>query len=603
MTLTTSQPVKTAPAARALPAWMGVWAVLAAAITLLWRVGFRPNADLDDVMKLHEIRLLLASGNPFDRTIPGVLQPEPMISHWPWIVDAPYALMALGLGRFTEAETALHWATLIVPPLLLLPVVWLLHRIIQELGFNNPLPVLALSAFAALLSATEFQPGRIDYHNIQMLLFVAIVYLSMRGGFRAAALCGALVALSFAVSSEMAGFLAIAMGVFGVRYVCGQDSDGRELRAFGAGLAVSGAALYILITPPSSYGVGLCDRYSVVHLMALVCAGGLFVVVPVLGLLERSIAGRAVSLAVAGTLSLALVVALFPQCLNGPYGALSPYLIQNWLDGIPQDGNILANPGFTQTLLFQIIAVNFVGIGAAIVFALKGKPQSRAWVLFALFAAAALVQALLVLRLMRVAPLLSGPGLALILAALLPTFGRVFGHPMRQNAAALLAPGIVIVGAVLLATSQLGRPAPGINGVAIAESCTGEPLPRLAWPRGSRLFTPPAMGLLMMDKNADVAVVAVPFHTAAGGLERVYRFFDPATAEPMRYFDETNATHVVTCSVEPKIAERFQTAQPLAVALTTGAPPAWLKECPGVAPLRVYVPAGSQEIQCPVPAN
>ncbi|TIW20795.1 MAG: hypothetical protein E5V65_07460, partial [Mesorhizobium sp.] len=60
--------------------------MLGAILSLMLLQGKMPNGDVDDLMKLHEIRHFLQTGNPFDRTLTGIAQPEPMVSHWPWIV-------------------------------------------------------------------------------------------------------------------------------------------------------------------------------------------------------------------------------------------------------------------------------------------------------------------------------------------------------------------------------------------------------------------------------------------------------------------------------------------------------------------------------------
>ncbi len=558
-------------------AWPVVWAVLAAAITLLWWLGFRPNADLDDVMKLHEIRHVFASGSLFDRTIPGVLQPEPMVSHWPWIVDAPYLLFAGLLNLFLPLEIALSITTMIVPPLLLMLVVWLLAKIIRELGFTNPLPVLALSAAVAVLSATEFQPGRIDYHNLQMIALVAITLLTMRSGVRASILCGAMVALSLAFSPELAGFLALALAVFAGRFVLGQEGGREELRGLGLGLIVSAVVLYLLVTPPASYGLGLPDRYSAVHLVALVGAGLTFVLAASIG--SGSFFIRAALLAVGAALSLALTVWLYPQVLGGPYAALSPYVRENWLAAISQDASILSTPQFGQGLLFQMIAPGVIGIGAAMVFAFQQKPLSRAWTVYALFAAAALLQAILALRFMRIAPLFGGPGLALVLAAILPSLCTRLGEPfIGKLKPILLLPGLAVVAAIMLLPNITQGRIPKVTGVMIADSCQAKP--KLNWPHDSRLLAPPGLGTILLAPANGASVVAVPFHTANDGIERVYRFFDGETSDAQAIAIAAQATHVVVCQIDTGIAERFAASHPLATALGKGQPPAWLEQCP-----------------------
>ena len=80
---------------------------IAAFLALCWSAGISPNGDFDDILKLMKVRAYLETGSWFDRTIPGVLQPEPFASHWPRILDLPYAAVAWLLTPFAGSSAAL----------------------------------------------------------------------------------------------------------------------------------------------------------------------------------------------------------------------------------------------------------------------------------------------------------------------------------------------------------------------------------------------------------------------------------------------------------------------------------------------------------------
>src|SRR5689334_12399947 len=86
------------------------WAIVALVLSALWAVGYIPNGDDDDLLKAWQIRHLLETGDIFDRTLPGIAQPESYISHWPWITDAPYAAVTLLLRPLTGQEFAIQAA-------------------------------------------------------------------------------------------------------------------------------------------------------------------------------------------------------------------------------------------------------------------------------------------------------------------------------------------------------------------------------------------------------------------------------------------------------------------------------------------------------------
>lgn len=352
-----------------------------------------------------------------------------------------------------------------------------------------------------------------------------------------------------------------------------------------------------------AYGAGACDRFSVVHLAALVGAGLTFIIAPRVAALSHNAMGRAVGVAVGATITLTVILWLFPHCLAGPYGQLSDYLRQTWLTEIPQDGSILRHPAFISSFLFQWLAVGLLGLCAAVAIAIRTGSSNRAWLVYGLFAGFAVVQALLALRLMRVVPLLSGPGLGVLVAAVLPTLGAKFKPSQMPVLSAwmMLVPGLALIAALLALPSLAHVSRPAVTGVAIADSCIEQALPRLSWPAGSRVLAGPHLGLRVLDPEAGVNVVAVPFHTAALGVERVYRFLDAATPDHKPFLAATKATHVATCAIDAGLARQFAAEQPLAVALASGQAPPWLRPCPPEGTLRIY--AVSDAISCPLPAN
>lgn len=571
-----------------LAVWLGVTAFL----VVLLGIGVRPNGDADDIMKMVEIRHMLTGPSIFDRVIPGVLQPEPMISHWPWIADAPYALIAWLVQPVTGLETALQVAAFVVPLLLLAVAISVLNRINLLLGFAHPGAILAVTGFFALSAFAEFQPNRTDYHNVQMLLLCAVAWLTMRGGTAASAWCGGLTALSFAVSSEIAPFLLVPMAYLALRFVLAQPNAERELRAYGAALAASALAAFVIVSVPQASDLAVCDRFALPHLLALAGAGVTF------ALASFARGGRMVRLAVIGggaaVTSMALV-ALFPICLAGPYGALESYLRQNWLGQIEQEMSLFAAPEAFSPARFGKLALPLFGAGAAVILGWRLRNQSRAWLVLGLFCLVGLFLSVAYIRYLRFLPLLATPGLAMAIYNLMPAsfstrkwFSNVWAQ--KSPSGLLLAAPAVVVLAFVTAARLVNPPQdPPLTATDIASACSANSFGDLGLPSGSRILTTPTVAMYLMDRPGAPEVVAAPFHTAAKGVGRVYRFFDPATPDPERWLAESGATHVATCRIDaplpPHVLEQF----PLAAGLAVGKPPAWLTECPiPGARLRVY---------------
>lgn len=583
-----------------------VWLALSAVLSLLLLQGKMPNGDVDDLLKLHEIRHLLQTGNPFDRTLTGIAQPEPMVSHWPWIVDAPYALLAVALAPFVGMEAAVSTAAFIVPPLLLLVAITLLFLVIREFEFEHPGAVLAVAAFAGLPSFAEFQPWRIDYHNLQMLILLGAALLTIRGGRLAAGLNGALMALSTAISAEMAPFLALPAGLYALAFVAGKKDAGKDLRAYGLVLAATGTAAFFVVVGPHAYTSAACDRYSLLHLTALAVTG---VVLTGVSAAERAGSWRirALCLLAGAGATAALLVFFFPQCAGGPLVGVSDYVRDNWLSRIKQEHSAFLSPDFLSSDRFARFFLAILGTAATCVLAISGKTTRRAWIVLAAFSTVGLLLGLLYLRYLRFFPLFVGPGVALLIHQGLParlSLRRCFGAISDDGlpgVSLLAAPGVAIIAALFLV--QMVWPPAEMRplGIDIARACEKAGA-GFVWPNGARLFAPPNIGAAALGSPVGLEVVAVPFHTSAKGIERVLRFFDPATPDPARLLDETKATHVAVCRVEEETLEPVEAQFPLASRLATGKPPDWLAECTVAGPLRIYryPAAGGPSGQCPV---
>ena len=153
-----------------------VWALVAAAS--LWLDGARALLalpDPDDAMRLVQVRDLLAGQGWFDLVQHRVNPPDGTPMHWSRLVDAPIAAMIVGLRPLLGPEAAERWAVLLwplVPALLLLPSAGLIGNRLA----GAPGAVLTiLAAGLAVPLVRHFVPGRIDHHNVQMALSMALV--------------------------------------------------------------------------------------------------------------------------------------------------------------------------------------------------------------------------------------------------------------------------------------------------------------------------------------------------------------------------------------------------------------------------------------------
>lgn len=607
MSATVLSPSTRHVAASGVPVTALVWLGFSILLTAMWAAGHTPHGDVDDLLKAREIRLLIGSGDIFDRTIPGILQPQPFVSHWPWIVDMPYALVALALRPVLGDAGALSAAFFWVPLLLLAPTLMCLRGIIGRLGFERPDSAFLVGTLPLLGIVGEFQPGRIDYHNLQMLLLALSVWLILSPGRWTALANGVVTALAIAIGLELALFFLIVMAIHAIEFVIGDSRAGKRLRAYGAGLAIAACGLFFAITAPADYATALCDRYSSPLALALIAAGASFVIVSVAAVRAHPVA-RLTGLALCAAGSASALAYLFPHCLAGPYGGLPDYVRESWLAPRLQERSLFSRPDFvlSSDMVYKGIAI--IGALASIVAAASLSWRDRAWTIACIFAVLATAHAILYFRYLRYMPMFAGPGLAFALAAALPdTLGRRLAGRVPHGGIGRLAavlPGALVV-AALVAFHLVARQAmPKPDAVDVAASCDLKALEAHRWPAHARVLSPPLVGMYLGEA---VEVVAVPFHPAAQGIEHAYRFFDPATRNPRAVFVAAGATHVAVCALPGDRVERIEAAFPFTAALIGGAPPAWLSECHDTPPglLRIYRIAASEgaSAECPAPSR
>ena len=567
-------------------------------------LGRPMNGDADDLLKLHEIRSFLATGAIFDRSLPDILQPEPYVSHWPWIVDLPYALVAALLGVFVGPERALSAAVFAVPLLLLVPAFFCYARLVGAVGFRDRTSALPLAVLVALPGFAEFAPGRIDYHNLQVLLLLTGLVLLLKGGRGAAFANGVAVTLATAISPEFAAFHALLMSFYAFDYIAGRAGGTENMAWFGGGMLGAAAVLFVAIVPPENYGIARCDTYSAPFALALGLAGAVFVALPALAPL-RGWTARAVAIGLLTATALGVTISLFPQCLGGPYAVLEAHYRDYFLAAIGQEKSFLERGDLVLSGSLPSLAVLLIGALAPAALCLTGR-RDCATVAIALFSVLAVVQALFYFRYLRYVPFFSGLGLPLVVAALLPPG---LASRLRLECAlpdapwqrlALPTPGAAL--AMLLAAYYVAVPpataAPTVITVADAGCGPLASMPSYDWPQGAVVLAPPVLGVRLLAAEQHPAVVATPHHPAARGIERVARFLNPGKDDPRVFLDQSRANMVAVCAWQASFPQPIEARYPFAASLMKGVPPPWLRKCPADAGsgLRLY---GYGDAPCP----
>lgn len=305
---------------------VGFWAVIAAALALRTALqwGSVPLlGDSDDAMRLVTAADLLGGQAWQDLVEHRDNAPFGAPMHWSRLVDAPLALL-LAMARPLFGPNAPNAVAIVWPLLLLLPMLALaaalVRRLVPEAGMITAL-ALPMVSFVLVI---EFLPGRVDHHNVQILLCLgaALAVLTLRA--RAAGGIASALAMttSIAIGLETLPMLVMTAAAFACLWLADPRRHAVTLAAFGSTLALGTLAHFLLATPPAAYAVPACDMLSITYAVPAVLGGAGLVAAAVLtGLLVQPWQ-RLLVLSAMGAVTLAVTAGLFPHCLAGPYAAV-----------------------------------------------------------------------------------------------------------------------------------------------------------------------------------------------------------------------------------------------------------------------------------------
>lgn len=540
--------------------------------------------DTDDAMRLVEVRDFLAGQGWYDLVQRRLDAPYGASMHWSRLIDTPIAGLILLLRPFfgAGAETATAYA---YPLIMLLGLFWLSARLsIRLAGPDGLLPGLALPAFS-LVTLADFPPGRFDHHSAQILLLLAMALCTIDAleRPRRAIWAGIAAAVAIAIGIESLPAVVSAILAFGLLWVLDRR-HAKALRWFGIAFALASLACLAQAQPPDRWLVPACDAISSVYAVAALGIGAAFVALSLLN--PTTWRGRLIVGALAGGVLVALVVALFPQCLRGPYAALDPWLVHNWLDRIEE-----AQPAFVAIFNnpVYVTAVAIPPLLALLVTAwqiARGPAEARPkLVAYACFLAVAVLVALVQVRAARMATTLAVPaGATLIVAARAlylerPKLGSILGLVGGWIGFAGL--GIALFTGVALAMVSPAEPeAAAVTTPQPTEADCRQPsaFTELATLAPVRIMAPIDLGshLLLFTPHA---VVAAPYHRDQDGVRDTFRFFNDPIEDARKILTARGISLLVICPSMTELRGLPDAAPDSFVKLLpAGKLPAWLTE-------------------------
>ena len=541
--------------------------------------------DPDDYMRLLQVRDWLHGQSWWDVRQYRMNPPLGASMHWSRLVDLPIAACLLLTRLFWGEPMASAAAMTMVPLLQLLLAMHLLRRLLLALGENATTALIASAIvllFPMLLS--NFMPMRIDHHGWQAIMALWCLVESRRPGPLGAWLAGALAAVWLAISLEGVLLVACLAGLMGLRYLLRREA---VLAQFLTALAGTSGAIFLATRGPALVLHPTCDTVGWPHIAAFAVCGGLAALLARLPGQHHMVA-RTIGLGVIASIGAALIALPLGPCAVDPYYGMDALIRTYWFANIPEGLPITGQDWQTVAMLLWTLGLVLGGWALA---RRGGAAQPAAWTEPALFALAAALLSLLMLRGAVAAQLLTVPFSALLIARLFPRARAVAGAPARivatLSAILMLTPSFASAAGKLVQNALPdAAPASPRAAPAVAGTCDYDQLNAL--PR-ARLFATLDPGPEILVRTAHT-VVAGDYHRNFAKIHEVMQAFGGNPAQAQAIVRANHAAYVVICasSSESRIlASRRRDS--LASTLLAGRSPTWLTPLRGFGgALRVY---------------
>jgi hypothetical protein len=554
-----------------------------------WAETAQTFPDMDDAMRLVEVRAFMDGRGWFDLHEMRLGPPEGYDTHWSRLIDAGIAGLILLFRPFADGALAERVARTIWPMLWLLPAMAGVAAIAWRLAGRAGARIAFLCVALGLPAFQHFIPGRIDHHNVQIalaVLLVAATIWSDRLRFAATA-AGILTGTAMAIGFEGAPYVLLAGAAVALRFVCDRDGAG-ALRRYGLSAAASVVVAFVISVGPAHWGGTACDAIAINSAAAVVIA--------TLGLaLSAMLApagwpARAGSVFCCGLAAIAMFLALEPACLAGPFAMMDPMVRSIWFSQVSEMQSLPTLAGTSAPMAAAV--ASFPAVGVLCAFALARDRKMRGDFGFVIAAAAVLVAALVMVAMVRAysyavwlaIPMAAAAALRLGAALRLATLAG------RTLVALMLTPSVTSA-VVLAAVGAMTRQDVGPENSRVTEGCLrSENYAGLA-------KLPPGLVATDIDYGPYVlaltphSVMSAPYHRLAAPIIAAHEIFALPPDAARRVVTEAAPDYLVTCGRHALggmgAAER---AASLWGRLAAGDVPDWLDPVEEArnGPLRVY---------------
>lgn len=581
---------------------LAVWALL---FQFAWHFGKigplvreRAHADSDDFLRLHQVRNYLDGQGWFDVSVPRMNAPFGADMHWSRLVDLPQAAMHRLFGLFMEIGTAEQVTAVVWPTLLFLVTVLILVRV-TETAFPGANRLLALLfAVTCNTALVEFAPGRIDHHNVQILLFsLTLLGLVSSARWWGHFLIGMSIACSIAIGLDVILLLVFVLAWLGIEWAIGMDGEGRGLSRVAAALALTAFALFPLTVAPGAWFEPVCDATSTVYLAAQFSIAAAFLLLALVSpfLAAKNVMVRAALRLAAGAVLAAIAAYVlyraFPGCIAGPLSDIGPELREEWLSKVMEAKGLIElarTEGWHWLGTFAYVIVIAAG---GIWMAMSGRsPTPRFLALLAIVVITALLGFIQV-RAFRIGMFATVPVAVVLASAILERLSARYAGQLVPRAvfktaaiAALMSPTWLVLGQLLLPAVQTGSSIADEDISNLPQWRIDPPQPACNMTSQFARLGALEKGVVLNDINSGPAILVNTHHDVVGGnyhrnesaiLDSI-RFFSRLPDEAHEIVMKRSADYVALCEPDPRTASGPPPQGSMLEAILEGNEPDWM---------------------------
>ncbi|MEI3854144.1 MULTISPECIES: hypothetical protein [unclassified Ensifer] len=477
--------------------------------------------DNDDVMRLVQVRDLLAGQSWFDLTQARLGLEGGTLMHWSRLIDLPIAALISVFRPFVGTVQAETLALGFWPISLAIPLLVAMGLAGRRAGGVVAMHFCLGLTTIFIVTTNRFLGGAIDHHNVQLVLVAAMAAMVVDRQYRASSyvIAGLAAALAIAIGAETTPFVAVVCAVVAFQWVWVGRQPSQATVAFGLSLAASLSLFFFVTVPPRLYLAATCDNLSIAFYSLALTGGGLLALAAAT-LSHRSTVVRCFALGACGLGVIVVALLVAPQCLGNPLAALDPLLREMWLDNVTEARSFAAVATGEPA---SIGAYYFTGAFAALLCAWRIWRRDRVDLNLILFA---LVFSSLMIALVQVRGMAFSNLLAIVPIALLLSDLRARSNGGTAGmGASLLYVGTLLISvpavwavARVLVDKGIGSVVAGETATSNGEAClTTASLTDLEGLPPSFIVGPSDIGATLLRRTQH-RVLAAPYHRNAAGM-------------------------------------------------------------------------------------